>query len=367
MDNASSLTEVIDDLAAESIIAVDTESDSLYSYYEKVCLVQISTSAKNYLIDPLAIDITPLGVIFAASCIQKIFHAVEYDVMSLRRDYGFHFNNLFDTMLAARILGWPRFGLGDILETHFNVVPDKRFQHYNWGQRPLDQDALDYAYLDTYHLLALRHIQAKELQTHHRDQEAAEAFERVTQVRTATKVFDPAAFWHIKGAKQLYPDRQAALQALFVFRDRAARQADRPPFKIMHDSALVQIALRHPKTLKELKIIKGVGSSFLKRYGHKVLALLKKPLPESIAYVKQPRIRPSESVLHRYEHLRSWRNAAAKTRGVEPDVILSNEVLLLIAKANPPTHAELSAKNILGPWKFQTYASTIIERLRATQ
>ncbi|NIP27143.1 MAG: ribonuclease D, partial [Phycisphaerae bacterium] len=102
VDREPHLADLVDHLSTKDIIAVDTESDSLYSYYEKVCLVQVSTDVEDYIIDPLAVDITPLAVIFADAGIQKIFHAAEYDIMTLRRDYGFQFNNLFDTMLAAR-------------------------------------------------------------------------------------------------------------------------------------------------------------------------------------------------------------------------------------------------------------------------
>ncbi|HSD85509.1 MAG TPA: ribonuclease D, partial [Anaerolineae bacterium] len=104
-------------------VALDTESDSLYAYREKVCLIQASIPGANFLIDPLAaLDLQHLAPLMADERIQKVFHASEYDVMCLRRDFGFTFNNLFDTMWAARILGWKRVGLGDILQEHFGIT-----------------------------------------------------------------------------------------------------------------------------------------------------------------------------------------------------------------------------------------------------
>lgn len=363
VDREPHLADLVDHLATKDIIAVDTESDSLYSYYEKVCLVQISTDVEDYIIDPLAVDIIPLTVIFADAGIQKIFHAAEYDIMTLRRDYGFQVNNLFDTMLAARILGWPKYGLGNILEANFNVTLNKRFQQYNWGQRPLSQEALKYAHLDTCYLLTLRDIQLEEINQLNRLQEAKESFERVTHARATPKFFNPADSWHIRGAKDLSRKQQALLQALFVFRDRAARRADKPPFKIMSDATMVRITVQHPKTFSALKRIKGINAVFLRRYGHKILSLLQ---TSDLDPIIQPEYtaKPPEAVLQRYEHLRSWRNTTAKARGVEPDVILTNDTLMAIAKANPASHTELAAENILGPWQFQAYANTIIKQLR---
>jgi ribonuclease D len=170
------LEQLIKELSDESLIAVDTESDSLFSYFEKVCLIQFSTPRADYLVDPLSIDVSGLAPLFANTSNQKVFHAAEYDLLSLKRDYDFSFANLFDTMLAARILGWPRYGLGPILEEYFEVKLDKRFQRHNWGQRPLSQQALNYARLDTHYLLPLRKIQLEQLKKQHRWQESVEAF-----------------------------------------------------------------------------------------------------------------------------------------------------------------------------------------------
>jgi len=111
---------MIGEVSKEPVLAIDTESNSLFAYRERVCLVQISTPTTDYLIDPLAIaDLSPLAPIFDQETIQKIFHAAEYDVICLKRDYGFSFSNIFDTMIAARILGEQQVGLGSLLQNHF--------------------------------------------------------------------------------------------------------------------------------------------------------------------------------------------------------------------------------------------------------
>ncbi len=149
-------------LTDQPILAVDTESNSLFAYQEQVCLIQFSTSDADYLLDPLELgDLSALAPIFASPHIQKVFHAAEYDLLCLKRDFGFSFSNLFDTMLAARIVGRKEVGLGSILEAEFNLQVDKRHQRANWGQRPLPGFLLDYARQDTHYLIPLQAILQK--------------------------------------------------------------------------------------------------------------------------------------------------------------------------------------------------------------
>jgi ribonuclease D len=158
--HSAQLDTLLRQLRHHDSVAVDTESDSLYAYREKVCLIQLSIPGADFLIDPLAsIDLRPLAPLMAEEKIQKVFHASEYDVMCLRRDFGFAFHNLFDTMWAARILGWKRVGLGDILQEQFNITLDKKWQRHNWGKRPIEPAALAYAQFDTHYLLSLRDVQ----------------------------------------------------------------------------------------------------------------------------------------------------------------------------------------------------------------
>src|SRR5258707_4438061 len=148
----TALRVLVDELQKQSLIAVDTESNSLYAYQERVCLIQISTLDHDWLVDPLALDdLSPLAPLFASTAIEKVFHAAEYDLMCMKRDFGFTFNNLFDTMLAARIIGLKAFGLGALLEQYFGVQADKRFQRADWSQRPIPIEQVRYAQQDTHY------------------------------------------------------------------------------------------------------------------------------------------------------------------------------------------------------------------------
>lgn len=366
IDSRPKLVNMIKDLANEPLVAVDTESDSLFSYFEKVCLIQFSTPHADYLVDPLSVDVSGLSPLFANPANQKVFHAAEYDLLSLKRDYNFTFTSLFDTMLAARILGWPRYGLGPILEEYFDVKLDKRFQRHNWGQRPLSQQALDYARLDTHYLLPLREIQLKHLKEQKRWQEAQEAFDRQTQVQPAQKVFDPNDFWRIKGSKELEAQQQAILRELFIMRDKIARKIDRPPFKVMNDPTLLQLAKEQPQTERDLHGIKGLGAKLLQHDAQHILKAIQEGLVAPVPQYHSNHHRPDEDTMVRYEALRHWRNTVAAERGVEPDVIIGNTTLMDIARYNPRTTTMLAHMGVLGKWQFDRYAQSLLEVLKDT-
>lgn len=162
VDHPTAFSRLASLLQEEPVIGVDTESNSLFAYQEQVCLIQFSTAGDDYLVDPLALkDLSALAPVFANPAIEKVFHAGEYDLICLKRDYGFTFDNLFDTMLAARILGLPGLGLGTMLEQEFSIQADKRLQRANWARRPLTTSMMAYARMDTHYLVALRDMLKK--------------------------------------------------------------------------------------------------------------------------------------------------------------------------------------------------------------
>ncbi len=365
IDTPSQLNQLLADILVEPIVAVDTESDSLYSYFEKVCLIQFSTPKTDYLVDPLSVNVAGLANFFANPNIQKVFHAVEYDLLCLKRDYGFTFHNLFDTMIAARILGWSGYGLGPILEKYFKVKLDKRFQRYNWSKRPLETKALEYAHLDTHYLLALREMQLVELTKRNRLREAEDAFERATLIEPTPKVFNPDDFWRIKGTKDLTPQQQAILRELFMLRDKIARKLNRPSFKVMQDEFLLKLAEQQPLYPEDLRNIGNLGKTVLQHYIPDILKAIE--VGQQAPYPNYPRShqRVDEDTMFRYEMLRQWRNDLAVQRGVEPDVIISNHCLMNIAQQNLQTIKTLEKTGILSEWQLKNYGTMVIEVLQA--
>jgi len=266
-------------LAPEPVVAVDTESNSLFAYRQRVCLIQFSTPARDYVVDPLALaDLGALAPLFANPRQQKIFHAAEYDVLCLKRDHGFAFAEIFDTMIAARTLGWPQLGLAAILETRFGVKMDKKHQRANWGQRPLTPEQLDYARLDTHYLFALRDVLAADLLAAGRMEEVREEFFRLTQVEADANGPGPHDFWRVNGARDLAPRQAGVLRELYLYREKQAERADRPPFKIMNDQTLLEIAQRCPKQPDELQGLTGMTPAQIRRHGAALLGAVQRGL-----------------------------------------------------------------------------------------
>lgn len=357
----AALMALKDTLIQQAVLAIDTESDSLFSYFDKVCLLQISDDSRHYIIDPLAVDITPLDSLFADPDIVKIFHAAEYDVMTLRRDYGFRFANLFDTMLAARLLQWPKCGLANLLETHFDIQQNKRFQRYNWGRRPLSPAALSYACLDTAYLHALREIQMAALARQNKLAAATDAFLQVALARMPLRMFNAADFWQIKGAHRLSRQQQAMLQGLYQWRDQQARRLDRPTFKVVSDQALMRLVQQTPHTQAQLEKVKGLNDKLAQTQASAILQLLKSP-PDLLPDQRTSR-RLRRNARQRTELLLNWRNQLAQDRQVAPQQIFTAAAIRRIARRNPKTRADLQAIEELEIWQVDAYARDILRVL----
>jgi len=362
IDTSQELHELINTLRTEKRIAVDTESDSLYVYHEKVCLIQFSTSTADYLVDPLSgIDISALGMIFANPTIEKVFHAAEYDVICLRRDYGFEFTNLFDTMQAARILGLPKLGLSSLLEEYFAVIVDKRFQKADWGKRPLSQGMIYYARLDTHYLIPLQEKLSSALQKSKQLKVAREDFVRIA--RSTSSPNDKPCYTAVRGYHTLAPQQLAVLAELCAYRDHIANQADLPPFKILGSAVLLEIAKTSINGSDELSSVPGLSDRLFHRHVKGLLEAVRLGNSKPPIYLDH-RCKPSESYITRLERLKKWRLQLANEKKVESDVILPREILEEIAKKNPSTIQELQTLMQDVPERFQQYHQSILHILK---
>mgnify|MGYP001171484091 CR=1 FL=1 len=370
VDSRPKLAALIEAAQDEPMIGVDTESNSLFAYFHQVCLVQISLPGHDYVIDPLAVDITPLSELFASQSCQKIFHAAENDILGLKRDYSFHFANIFDTMLAARILGWSQAGLAAILADKFGAQLNKSLQRADWGRRPLDQTLLAYAQLDTHYLLALRSQQEAELRARGRWDEALEGFARLPQVEWVDKPFDVDGFWNLPGARDLSPSGLAVLQQVFLWREQQARKENRPPFKIVDQRTLVEIGRQQPDDLAALQFVPGMTGGLVKRYGASLVQAVRRgrqASPPTPPKRHNGNGRPDPRAIDRYDALRAWRTERARQRGVDPDVVLTNDQLMTIARQVPTSLDELAAASVMGAWKLDEYGDAILRLLRDEQ
>ncbi|NDJ86012.1 MAG: ribonuclease D [Chloroflexi bacterium] len=369
---APALSELIHQLSSARVIGVDTESNSLYAYQERVCLIQLTaycddgsrTVKCDFIVDPLALDdLSELQLLFDNPEIELIFHAAEYDIMSLRRDFGFTFGRIFDTYVAARTLGWSKVSLRYLIDTYFGVQVDKRFQQADWSRRPLPPDQLCYAQMDTHFLPELRDLLFDELEAAGYVEEAYEYFDAVAEVEAAQRRFDPEAFWRIRTPREFDGQEWAILRELYLWRENTAEERDHPPFKIMRDSVLVLIAATQPDDLDALAEIKGISQRIVHQFGAAILAAIQRgrrqPPPQ---YTPHPS--PDPQILSRYDSLHRWRKQKALARGVESDIILPRTALWALAHQKPTTLMELEDIPEIGPYRRQQYAAELLEFMR---
>jgi ribonuclease D len=363
----ASLLRTAEALARQPLVAVDTEANSLYAYREQVCLIQFSIPEVDYLVDPLALeDLSPLASIFADPHIEKIFHAAEYDLIILQRDFAFTFNNLFDTMMAARILGLKSVGLSALLQSEFGVRVNKKYQRANWGRRPLPPEMLAYAQLDTHYLIPLRQRLKDRLVSRQRWDLAQEDFRRACLVDNNHHEPKTVNCWRINGVQDLTAKQTAVLHELCHFRDQKACALDRPLFKVIGDKALLNIAITCPDSLGKLEQVPGISNKQVRWIGPELVAAVKRGRQKNPP--RQPhRARPSDEYLERVEALRQWRKTTGRRLGVESDVVLPKDLLLTLAEENPRTRAQVRHILQTVPWRLETFGEQIFDLLLSTK
>ena len=364
----SAMEKIAKELLREDVVAFDTEADSFYHYFDKVCLVQIATRKKCWLIDPLGPDgaaiLEPLGRVFASPKVRVLFHAAEYDIYVLKRDCGVEFTNLFDTMVCAQLLGYPSIGLAALVERHFGVVLPKEQQRSDWSRRPLSDKQQTYAASDVLYLIKLAEKLEKELRKAKRFDWAVDDFETLCARKWPDREFDKLGYLRIKGARSLDPVDLAVLRELFLLRDKRAREIDRPPFKVLGNRTLLEMSESHATDLDSLADIKGITDLILKRLGKDLVAAVKKglrkphgPIPKLETTARRRMDRRSEK---RLAALKDWRGPRSEALKIDPGVLCPNAALESIAADHPRSAEDMKAIPELKRWFVREFASEIL-------
>jgi ribonuclease D len=355
-------------LLREEIVAFDTEADSFYHYFDKVCLVQIATPNGCWLVDPIAMggasELEPLGAVFASPKVKILFHAAEYDIYVLKRDCGFEFRNLFDTMVSAQLLGYPAIGLAALVEKHFGVSLPKDEQRSDWSRRPLTEKQLRYAASDVHYLIRLADTLQTELTQAGRLEWAKSDFETLCGRRWPDREFDELGYLRITGARALDPVALAVLRELYLLRDQRSREIDRPPFKVLGNRTLLEISREKISDLDSLAEIKGISDLILKRLGKDLVAAVKKglrkphgPIPRLDTAVRRRMDRETEK---RLAALKEWRGPRAQSLALDPGVLCPNATLEAIAWANPVSADEMKGIVELKDWFVREFSEEIV-------
>jgi len=316
------------------ILALDIECASgLHHYGKRVCLMQMAAGEDNYVIDVLAdLNLDPVRVLLEDPAVEVVMHDADFDMRSLDRDYGWHPKNIFDTLIAARLSGHRKFGLGSLLEEYFGVKVSKRFQRADWMRRPLTDEMLQYAAADVHHLLELRDVLERKLVKLGRIEWARKRFARREGIRYERDL--RPLYARVKGAREALDGRGlAVLKELAEVREQIARERDLPPFKIASDQALVDLARRPPKSPGELKKRRGFHPCLRGAASRSIMKALTtgQRSPRLTWPLSPKRVRRRTVSSDLIDKLKSWRDETARSLDLEPDLILTMDSIKRLA------------------------------------
>jgi ribonuclease D len=346
-------------LVQERAIAVDTESNSRHRYPERVCLIQVSTGSRVYLIDTLAVDdMTPMGEVMADETVVKVMQGAEYDVRCLDREWGFRIRNLFDTSIAARFVGLKQAGLSFLTEALLDVkIPkNRRIQRSDWSRRPFSNEALEYAAADVWHLLSIMKALKSGLQTLARSRWVSEECARLEEIRYVAP--DPeTAFQSMKGNSKLNGQEKAVLKRLFMLREAEARRRDRPPYYVLPHETLVFLASNPTADLAQIPPLKKQLNS---RFGGLLRAALRMgmadpPISRPIRCGRRPMKRIE---IERMQTLKKWRANLGTQLSLDPALVWPMVSMERLARAPRTLGAELGSPEVR-QWQREQFATSL--------
>jgi ribonuclease D len=370
LDRTEPAARLLDDLSSAREIAIDTEGASFHRFVDRIYLLQLSTRQRTAIIDPLAVPaqtLEPLGRLLEDRSVEVVLHDADYDLRLLHSDYGWHATNIFDTRIAAQLLGIKAFGLAALLERYFGVKLDKKHQRADWSMRPLAADMLEYAAQDTMYLLELRDRMRDDLERKQRHGWAREEFARLEG--TKWDADDPgSAFLRVKGARDLTRRELAVLRELVPWRDELARVMDRATFRVVGNEQLLDIARQQPASREALAKIRGISRGVLEKEGSAIVDLVRRglavPDAELPRFPRAPRWDRDSQFDARVGALKAVRDEAAQRLDMDPGVLASRERLEAVARKNPKSPDELAQVEELRNWQREVLGAAFLSALR---
>ena len=367
LDTVADVEKFTSEIATTRELALDTEGASFHRFVDRVYLLQLSTRTRHAVIDPLPIGVPAgLGALLEDPAVEIVFHDADYDLRLLQQDYGWHIRTIFDTRIAAQLLGYTAFGLAALLERFFDVKLDKKHQRADWSMRPLTGDMLDYAAQDTRWLLQLRDHMASELERMGRTAWAREEFALLEGTRWTDE--EPGmSYLRLKGARDLSRRELAVLRELVPWRDTVAGVLDRATFRVLGNEQLLEIARSQPGSKEALSRIKGMPRAILEQRGAELLDAVRRALAvpdaELPKFPRAARWDRDPDFDARVTALKSARDAAAKRLELDPGVLCSRDRLEAVARRNPLTVEEVAEVPELRRWQVAELAADFVKAL----
>lgn len=368
-DTGEKLKELVAGLRTKKHISIDTESDSLYSYYYKLCLLQIESENLRAVVDPLKVDISPLSSLLESEKIEKIFHSAVSDIKVIKLAVNTEINNIFDVMLAAKYLGIRKCGLDNLVRQHFKIDMNKKFQKANWGKRPVNEGMLDYAILDVIYLKELRDMFARKLKDKGLIDEVREEFKYIAAMKPERTEFDPEGWQRTIRSRRLNAEAAGVFKHLYLEREKTAQNLNLPPFKVISEDLMLNLSRNPAHALGNLRRYKGVTHYVLSRHGKWMKKAIEKGMNDKCFRLENrevPAVKKEyfESVKRRQKKLKEWRRETAKKRGMLSEVIISGELIDRIAARNPDSLEKLAGIDGFLKIKLALYGEEILNCLR---
>jgi ribonuclease D len=367
LDTADAVEKFTTEIAGAREIALDTEGASFHRFVDRIYLLQLSTRDVHAVIDPLPIG-TPagLGRLLEDPAVEVVFHDADYDLRLLQQDYGWQIRNIFDTRIAAQLLGYTAFGLAALLERFFDVKLDKKHQRADWSMRPLTVDMLDYAAQDTRFLLQLKDKMSAELERIGRMEWAREEFALLEGTRWTDEA-PGMSYLRLKGARDLSRRELAVLRELVPWRDEVAGTVDRATFRVLGNEQLLDIARTQPQTKDALSKIKGMPRAILEQRGGELLEAVRRALAvpdaELPKFPRAARWDRDQEFDARVSALKTARDAAAKRLELDPGVLCSRDRMEAVARRNPATTEEVAEVTELRRWQVRELGEAYVSAL----
>jgi ribonuclease D len=367
LDTPDAVARWVSSIGGAKLVALDTEGASFHRFVDRIYLLQVSTREKSAVIDPLPIG-TPkdLGDLVEDPTVEIVFHDADYDLRLLSQDYGWRIRNVFDTRVAAQLMGIRAFGLAALLDRFFGVKLDKKHQRADWSMRPLTKDMLDYAALDTMYLPDLRDRLKTALQNAGRWSWAREEFDRLESVRWSGED-DGNGFLRMKGARDLNRRELAVLRELVAWRNAVASEQDRATFRVMGNEPLFDIVHLQPRELAAFAAIKGMPRGIIEHRAAEIIAAIERGLavPEADLprFPKSQRWDRDPEFETRVNALKTARDAVAARLDLETGVLCARERLEAVARAQPRTLADFDGISELRRWQVDVLAPDFLEAL----
>jgi ribonuclease D len=371
LDSADRVERFTRDTVAVRELAIDTEGASFHRFIDRIYLLQLSTRTRHAVIDPLPMGAPPgLGEMLEDTGVEIVFHDADYDLRLLHQDYGWRVTNIFDTRIAAQLLGITSFGLAALLERYFDVKLDKKHQRADWSMRPLTADMLDYAAQDTRYLLELKDLLGVELDKLGRMEWAREEFGLLEGTRWQDEDAS-LSYLRLKGARDLTRRELAVLRELVPWRDAVAGSLDRATFRVVGNEQLLEMSRIQPTTRDALSKIKGVSRSVLEQRAAEITDAVKRGLavPENDLprFPRAPRWDRDPDFDSRVSAVKTARDEAAKRLAIDPGVLCSRDRMEAVARRNPSTLEELNEVTELRAWQRRELGPAFLEALKPHQ